>query len=435
MGGTNFFFLGTGPAANLFKVNVIPFVAVENPDILAHALNINGFIYTLSSFFPPYTLLVYTIIYSDIFKFKNKRQKNIFKILLIIPVILMYIIVPVESPVPGYQTNFILLSAWTIPYAIFAYILIIIAFFRENSKIIRMERLANIAFVIPSYSILLFSGTILPIFKHSDNKDLNFGLFIYLIACFIFFALKVSIFGIKIKIEKNKSIYEKRLLNSGVSIFNHFIKNEVSKISFCANSIKESKATKDSNFEDSIDIIISSSSHLLEMLKNLNFQSQEIVLVNKYTNLKDVIDNVVLSHKILIEEKKITLKQRINQDLYIFCDKIHFRELVNNIIKNAIESIKDNGIISIFSYFNNKYLVIKVKDNGCGIIDTDISKVTEPFYSTKASSQNFGLGLYYCKRVIEMHGGFLEIKSCKDKGSEVFVFFPGKKVQKGLIDD
>ncbi len=427
------FFLGTGPAANLFKANIIPVIAEETPLFIDNALFLNGLIYTLSSFCPPYTLLLYSMAYAGIIEFKSKKQKIISKILLFTPVLLMYVFVPIVPPVPRFQTNFIILSVWTIPYAFLSYILIITAFLREKDKIIKIERLTNIVFVVPAYTILLFSGTVLPIFKHTDNKPLNMGLLIYLIACFSFFALRVGFFGVRINIEKNKSIYEKRLFNSGVSIFNHFIKNEVSKISFCAACLKESSCVKNISSEESIDIIISSSSHLLDMLNKLNFQSQEIILTNEYTRLMDVIDDVILSNTVLIEEKKITVTKKTNQDLSIFCDKIHFRELINNILKNAIESIKDNGNILIFTYYENKYFVIKIIDNGCGISDKDIENVTEPFYSTKRSSQNFGLGLYYCKKVIDRHGGFLEIKSKKDIGSEILVFFPRKKVRKTTL--
>jgi len=429
------FFLGTGPSAILFKGSIIPVIAEETPLILNTAPYFNGFIYTLSAYCPPYTLLLYSMTYSGIIDFKSKKQKILSEIFLFTPVILMYIFVPVVPPIPHFQTNFMLLSLWTIPYAVFSYTLIIISYLREKDRIKKLERLANTIFVIPAYTILLFSGTVLPIFKQTDNKPLNMGLVIYLTACFFFFALKVGFFGMRINIEKSKSIYEKKLFNSGVSIFNHFIKNEVSKISFCAACLKESSCSKNNNHEESIDIIISSSSHLLNMLNKLNFQSQEIVIINEYTKLIDIIDDVILSNKVIIEEKKIIVTKNINQDLSIFCDKIHFRELINNIIKNAIESIKDRGNIIICTYFEKKYFVIKIKDNGCGITDKDMENVTEPFFSTKRSSQNFGLGLYYCKKVIDKHGGFLEIKSCENTGCEVLVFFPEKKVRKIMLSN
>lgn len=421
------FFLGTGPAANLFKSNILPVIAEDIPFAIDNASIFNGLIYTFSSFFPPYTLLLYTITYSDVLTFKNGLHKMLTKIVLFVPVILMYVFVPVVPPVPQFKTNFVFLSVWTVIYAGFSYILLINAYLREDNKIIKLERLVNIIFIIPAYTILLISGTVLPIFINCDNKPLYMGLLIYLAASFSFFVLKFGFFGVRIKIQKNRSIYEKRLFNSGVSFFNHSIKNEISKISFCANYLKEASVIKDKNFDETVDIIISSSSHLFDMLNKLNFQAQEIVLVNEYVKLKDIIDDVILSNRIFLEEKKITITQRINENLSIFCDKIHFRELINNILKNAVEAVEDEGNIHICTYFEKKHLVIMIKDNGCGILKKDMDNITEPFFSTKRNSNNFGLGLYYCKKVIESHGGILEIKSQEGKGSEIFIFFPAKK--------
>lgn len=418
------FFLGTGPAANLFKSNLLPIIAEKIPKFTNDALILNGIIYTLSSFFPPYTLLIYAMSYSGILRFKNTATKILTKIILFIPVVLMYILVPVVPPVPRFQTNFVFLSVWAALYALLSYILIIKAYLREENKILRLERFVNIIFVIPGYTILLISGTVLPIYKNYDNKPLYMGLVIYLLATFSFFALKYSFFGVRITIEKQKSIYEKRLFNSGISIFNHSIKNEISKISFCANYLKETANLKDKNSEETLDIISSSSSHLLDMMKKLNFQAQEIVLNYQYIKLKDIVDDIIFSNKIFLEEKRITLSQKTDKDISIYCDKTHIKELISNLIKNAIEAIKDEGNIQILTSYEKKYLVIKIKDSGCGILEKDIGNITEPFFSTKKSSKNFGLGLYYCKKVIEKHGGFLEIKSQEGKGSEVSVFFP-----------
>ncbi len=421
------FFLGTGPAANLFKSHVLPVIAEEMPFAIDKALIFNGIMYTFSSFFPPYTLLMYTITYSAISNFKNEVYNKFTKILLLLPILSMYLFVPIVPPVPYFKTNFIFLSVWAVLYAVFSYIILIKAYFREENKTIKLERLVNIVTIIPAYTILLISGTLLPIFNNYDNKPLNMGLLIYLVACFSFLTFKFSFFGVRITIEKNKSIYEKRLFNSGISIFNHSIKNEVSKISFCANLLKESSTLKDTNLDETIDIIISSSSNLSAILNKLNFQAQEIVLINEYTKLKDIVEDVILSNRIFLEEKKIIITQRIHKDLSILCDRTHFRELINNIFKNAIESIEYKGSIYICTYYEKKHLVIMIKDSGCGILEKDIENVTEPFFSTKRSSKNFGIGLYYCKKVIESHAGFLQIKSQVGKGSEVLVFFPVKK--------
>lgn len=111
---------------------------------------------------------------------------------------------------------------------LFSYALVILSYLKEKNKGIKLERLVNIIFIIPAYTTLMISDTILPIFKHTDNSYLYLCIIIYLIVCSCFLALKATFFGVRITFVKNKSTYENRMYNSSVSMLNHSIKNEVS---------------------------------------------------------------------------------------------------------------------------------------------------------------------------------------------------------------
>jgi signal transduction histidine kinase len=64
---------------------------------------------------------------------------------------------------------------------------------------------------------------------------------------------------------------------------------------------------------------------------------------------------------------------------------------------------------------------VEVEDNGCGI-DGSLDKIFEPFYTTKTSGS--GLGLAICKRLVEKHGGWIEVESEKGRGTKMRVFLP-----------
>ncbi len=425
-------FLSFGSAADTFRAYVIPLIATEQPAYLGFSLFFNGFLYTVSIYFPFYFILLYSISYSEIVKFKYSYHKLLLKAVLLIPSVSMYIFVPITPPVPKFSTNYIYLSIWTIPYMLCTHALLIAAFIKEKHRLLKIERLVNMLFIIPIQIILICSEIIIPIFKLIDNDFLHVGLAICLVLYFSFFTVRVSFFGVRIILQKNRSMYEKRMFDSSLSIFNHAVKNEISKISLCATFLKEHSYPKDNTTEETVDIIIDSSYHLLNMINKMNYNAQIIVPDNDCIDLKELITDVVNSNKLLLEEKQITLEYKIQENYHIFCDKVHLSELLNNIITNAIEAVNNKGNIIVETSLSKKYLSILIKDDGYGILESDIKKVTEPFFSTKKGKQNYGLGLYYCKKVIESHGGFLEIKSHKDIGTEVYVFFPSKKVYHGV---
>ena len=96
---------------------------------------------------------------------------------------------------------------------------------------------------------------------------------------------------------------------------------------------------------------------------------------------------------------------------------------VSNLTFNAAHYTPDNGTISIRWYQQDPYLVLEVKDNGIGIAEEHLSRITERFYRvdssrtrTEQGSKN-GLGLAIVKHVVRRHSGLLDITSELGKGS------------------
>lgn len=76
---------------------------------------------------------------------------------------------------------------------------------------------------------------------------------------------------------------------------------------------------------------------------------------------------------------------------------------------------------------------IEVSDTGCGIPSENLKRIFEPFFTTKADSKNqsgicgTGLGLAFCKKVVELHNGTVSVESQQGKGSTFKVFLPAQK--------
>jgi signal transduction histidine kinase len=104
-------------------------------------------------------------------------------------------------------------------------------------------------------------------------------------------------------------------------------------------------------------------------------------------------------------------------------DEIHLKQVLVNIIKNAIEATPKHGRIDLSLELTERNTVlIIVKDNGAGIRKQDLDKIGTPFFTTKPSGT--GLGLSVSKRIIEEHRGTFDIKSRPGKGATVIIELP-----------
>ena len=131
----------------------------------------------------------------------------------------------------------------------------------------------------------------------------------------------------------------------------------------------------------------------------------------------------LLDEQMLIHETPhapaLTLEVAACDDAPLFCDKTHIHETLTNLISNASEAMRGSGRITL-SYTHAKAArkaVISVSDNGPGMTPEQQKRIFEPYFTTKSSGENFGLGLYYCQNVMNAHGGSITVRSTPGEGS------------------
>jgi PAS domain S-box-containing protein len=95
-----------------------------------------------------------------------------------------------------------------------------------------------------------------------------------------------------------------------------------------------------------------------------------------------------------------------------------------NLIKNALQAMTQGGRLEVGGGIGNGQLVISFVDTGVGLSSQEMTKVFEPFYSTKDGLQGLGLGLPICRKILERYGGCLEVASHPGKGTEMKVILP-----------
>lgn len=112
----------------------------------------------------------------------------------------------------------------------------------------------------------------------------------------------------------------------------------------------------------------------------------------------------------------------------VAADKLHFRNILNNLVDNAVKYSDKEPQIRICTSNIDKYIKISVSDKGKGIPKDSINKVFEKFYRVPSGNihnvKGFGLGLYYVKTMVDAHEGKIEIQSTLNKGTTVSIFLP-----------
>ncbi|MBA7648525.1 Sensor kinase CckA [subsurface metagenome] len=127
----------------------------------------------------------------------------------------------------------------------------------------------------------------------------------------------------------------------------------------------------------------------------------------------------------------ISVQIQIPRELTIYGIGIQLQQMLMNLILNAREAmLGSGGVLKIKAEQNKDSVTIEVSDTGCGIAKENLGKIFEPFFTTKTSNESqpeitgSGLGLSFCKKVIDSHNGTITVESEPAKGSVFKIVLP-----------
>jgi signal transduction histidine kinase len=173
-----------------------------------------------------------------------------------------------------------------------------------------------------------------------------------------------------------------------------------------------------------------------DYMKNLVVKTLELAVLNspntkfsiEIMNLFKEVDQIIGNKKILFNEDKIKISNKIDHKLSIKADRLRLEELLTNIFENSVKYSQDGCRIIIDAEQTSDFVKISIVDNGIGMTKEQIERIFDEFYkadSARHDIQNTGLGMSNCKRIVEKHGGNIWVESPgPGKGTTVFFTLP-----------
>jgi len=151
-------------------------------------------------------------------------------------------------------------------------------------------------------------------------------------------------------------------------------------------------------------------------------------------DLNEILEESVAFLRPEIRDRDIIVELDLDPDLpRLEVDRDQMKQAFYNVIKNAFQAMKTGGILRIRSWQGELYVSVSFDDTGGGISQEQMSKLYQPYVTTKASGS--GLGLLIVRRIVREHGGEIEIESNEGKGVRVTIHLPFGDKRIRLLQD
>jgi two-component system phosphate regulon sensor histidine kinase PhoR len=168
-------------------------------------------------------------------------------------------------------------------------------------------------------------------------------------------------------------------------------------------------------------------SHLIQDLDEISrLERGELKLHRESFVIQDLVREVYESLSLLTEARQISLhiKKGCEAPLTVYADKEKIRQVLINLVENAIKYGRDRGSVTASMYnTDGNNILVEISDDGMGIPESAIGRIFERFYRTTSGRSRdvtgSGLGLAICKHIVEAHGHAIHVRSTEDLGTTI----------------
>jgi len=204
----------------------------------------------------------------------------------------------------------------------------------------------------------------------------------------------------------------------------HEINNPLTGILTNASLLMEDFPGEDPRHED-LKTIVNETLRCRKIVKDLLDFSRQTKPERKFMNLNEVLNATCKLVDNQISFKNSVIKKNLGESLpHVMLDKGQMTQVFMNILLNASDAMPEGGEIVLDSRLSSddRFIQVSITDTGIGINSKDIDHLFDPFFSTKGYGTGLGLAISY--GIVQQHGGMIEVKSRKGKGTTFTVKIP-----------
>jgi two-component system phosphate regulon sensor histidine kinase PhoR len=273
-----------------------------------------------------------------------------------------------------------------------------------------------------------------------DNENLYFlrgGTGLLLLSILSLLLVGVGAYYLYDTIQKQEMLSE--IKNDFVNNMTHELKTPIATIALASEAMMNSGAQLSEKSLGRFTKIIYDENQRLKqnverILDTAKMERGGVQLNITTIDIHQIIALALAQLDIQLKAKNTQIKQQLNAtQAHTKGDEMHLTNLIFNIIDNAIKYSKPNEILHLEITTHNKFkqIIIEIKDNGIGMNLTQQKRIFEKFYRVHTGDvhnvKGFGIGLSYCKSVVEKHNGNITLSSQPNKGTTFKIELPSKK--------
>jgi signal transduction histidine kinase len=178
---------------------------------------------------------------------------------------------------------------------------------------------------------------------------------------------------------------------------------------------------------EELDVIIAEAKRLETMTENMLDFARPLEL----NCTREDITRIVKQSIQIVSESKKEKSVRIETEFStrftdVFADPVRMNQVLINLLQNAVEASPDGETVTVVIGGTRRQMVISVRDQGCGLPEGHKEKIFSPFFTTK--EKGTGLGLPIAEKIIEAHGGYLEVLENHGRGVTFQIVLPLRKI-------
>lgn len=215
-----------------------------------------------------------------------------------------------------------------------------------------------------------------------------------------------------------------------ISMISHDLKTPLTTVIGFSHIIKQKPDLSEDTRKKCIDAVIHESERMLKMLNNLltwqQIENHSVKISIETVNLKPLLLSLIKDYEDKINNQGILIKLNIEEDLKLKGDPDRLKEIMENILDNAVKYTGKDGLIKLKACkVEHTVINILLSDNGTGIkeeLKSNIFKKTEPLRGLRGD-KGLGLGLFISRELVEMHKGKIYFESSPE-GSTFYIELP-----------